>query len=140
MKLTGEDAVVIINALDKVSRSQALVSVVATRSSPPSLPPIRPKVLKENQVPLETKLHAFKLMQKLAGASCQVPKSYLIGGAVFRLQVEKTIVAYGGSADIRKGRYKEMNVAVKTIRTSQQSDIEAIHEVRRAVRCSILDD
>ena len=46
-------------------------------------------------------------MRKLAGASRQVPKSYLVC-AFSRYRVEKTIVASGGFADIRKGRYKGM--------------------------------
>ena len=33
-----------------------------------------------------------------------------------------------------------MDVAVKTIKISQESDIEALHEVRRAVSPLILDD
>ena len=87
---------------------------------------------------LETKLHAFKLMRKLAGASRQVPGSYLVG--IFpRLNVEKIIFASGGLADVRKGKYKRMNVAVKSIRTSQQSNIKAIHEVRKAVGSSTLE-
>ena len=77
-------------------------------------------------------------MRKLAGASRQVPKSYLVG-TFSRYRVEKTIIASGGFADIRKGRFKGMNVAVKTIRTYQESEIGAIHEVRKTFRYLILD-
>ena len=72
-------------------------------------------------------------MRKLAGASRQVPKGYLVC-AFSRYRVERTIVASGGFADIRKGRFKGVDVAVKTLRTSQESNIGAIHEVRKAFR------
>ena len=83
-------------------------------------------------------MHAFKLLRKLAGTSCQVPKSYLVG-TFSRFKVEKPIIASGGFADVRKGRYRGMDVAVKTIRIPQDSDIKAIHEVRRMVGCPILE-
>ena len=126
LKSEGGDAAVVINTLDKVSRPRALMSTVAVHS------PSAPKILKEDQVPIVTKSHAFKLMRKLAGASRQVPKSYLVG-SFSRLKVEETIVASGGFAEIRKGRYRGVNVAVKTIRISLGADIKAIHKVRRAV-------
>jgi hypothetical protein len=97
------------------------------------------KVLKENRVPGETKSHAFKLLRKLAGASRQVPKSYLVGKFT-RYKVEKKVVASGGFADIREGRLRGMDVAVKTIRTSRETKVEAVHEVRKAAGCSILVD
>ena len=75
-----------------------------------------------------TRSHAFKLMRKLAGTSRQVPKSYLVD-MFSRYRVEKKIIASGGFADIRKGRFKGMDVAVKTIRASQEANIDAIHEV-----------
>ena len=78
-------------------------------------------------------------MRKLAGASRQLPKSYLVG-TFSRFKVEKTIIASGGFAVVRKGRYGGMSVAVKTTLTSHESDIGAIHEVRRAVRSPILDN
>ena len=86
-----------------------------------------------------TKSRAFELMRKLVVTTRQVPKSYLVD--IFSgFKVEKAIIARGGSADIRRGRYRGMDVAVKTIRISQESNVEAIHEVRRALGYSILDD
>ena len=87
-----------------------------------------------------TKFHALKLMRELAGASRQVPKSYLVG-TFSRYKVEKDIIASGRFADIRKGRLNGMDVAVKAIRTSHKDDIDTIHEVRpKMTRCSILDN
>jgi hypothetical protein len=81
------------------------------------------------RLPHATKSHAFKLMRRLAGASCQVPKSYLIG-TFTRYRVGRNIIASGGFADIRKGTLNGMDVAVKTIRLSQEDDVDAPHEVR----------
>ncbi|KAF9781214.1 kinase-like domain-containing protein [Thelephora terrestris] len=105
MKFRGKDAATIINAIDKL--------------------------LKGGQLPDETQKRALNLMRRLAGASRQVPKSYLVG--IFtRCKVEKTIFANGGFADVRKGRLKGKDVAIKTIRTSLQDEIEGriilIHE------------
>ena len=86
-----------------------------------------------------TKSHAFELMRKFVVTTRQIPKSYIVGTSS-GFKVEKTIIARGGSADIRKGRYRGMDVAVKTIRISLESNVEAIHKVRRALGCPILDD
>ena len=89
-------------------------------------------MVKGDQIPHETKSHAFKLMWSLAGASRQVPKSYLISKftALTGYSVGKEIIASGGFADIRKGTLNGMDVAVKTIRLSQGDDVYAAHEVR----------
>ena len=70
-------------------------------------------------------------MRRLAGASRQVPKSYLVG-TFTSCKVEKRVIASGGFADIRKGQLKGKNVAVKTIRISLEDEekIGPIHEVR----------
>jgi len=78
-------------------------------------------------------------MRRLAGASRQVPKSYLVG-TFTRYKVEKAVIANGGFADIRKGKLGWMDVAIKTIRTSLETDIGTIHEVCESVGSSILDD
>lgn len=54
-------------------------------------------------------------------------------------RVKKPIIASGGFSNIRKGKYKGMDVAVKTIRTSQESNIDAIHEVRKAFRYFVFE-
>jgi len=96
-------------------------------------------VLKENQAPDVTRSHAFKLLRRLAGASRQVPKSYLVG-TFHRYKVERPIIASGGFADVRKGKFKGMDVAVKTIRISQGTDLVAIHEVHKVIGYPTLDD
>ena len=87
------------------------------------------KVLKGNHVPDETKPHAFKLLRKLAGASRQLPKSYLVGRLTW-YKVDKEVIASGGFADIREGRLRGKVVAVKTIRTSRETKVDVAHEVR----------
>ena len=97
------------------------------------------KGLRENRVPDETKLHALQLLQKLAGGSRQVPKSYLVG-KLTRFKVEEEVIDSGGVSDIRKGRFRGMVVAVKTIRIHFHANVIAVYEVRKATRCFILGD
>ena len=77
-------------------------------------------------------------MRKLAGASRQVPKSYLVN-IFHRLSVEQTIIVNGDFANTRRRRFKGTDVVVKTIRASPASDIDEMHKVRKAVRYPILD-
>ena len=104
-----------------------------------SVPPSALKMLKKAQLPHATRSHAFKLMRRLAGASRQVPKSYLVGTFTW-YKVEKRVIASGGFADIRKGKLNGMDVAVKTIRIpiKNEKELDEIHEVRNAADCLIL--
>ena len=95
---------------------------------------VRLKALKENRVGDETKHLALQLLQKLAGDSRQVPKSYLVG-TLTSYKVEKAVFASGGFADIRQGKLKGLNVAVKTVRA--RGRIDTVHEVREAPTCAI---
>ena len=47
----------------------------------------------------------------------------------------------GGFSDIREGKLNGMDVAVKTIRIPivNRKELDKIHEVRKAVRCLILN-
>jgi hypothetical protein len=80
-------------------------------------------------------------MRKLAGASRQLPKSYLVGKFT-RCKVEKKVIANGAFSDIRKGILKGMDVAIKTIRISleDEGNIGAMHEVRITACVTIFDD
>lgn len=71
-------------------------------------------------------------MRRLAGSSRQLPKSYLVG-TFTRCKVEKRVIAGGAFSDIRKGRFKGMDVALKTMRVSleDEKNIHGIHEVRK---------
>lgn len=72
--------------------------------------------------------HSFSLLRKLAGNTGQLPDSYLLGkGADY--QVEETIFAGGGFADVRRGTLANRSVAVKTIRIAQDKDISKIRKV-----------
>ena len=97
------------------------------------------KVLKGDRIPDETKSHAFKLLRKLAGASRRVPKSYLVG-TLTRYQVNKDPFASGGFADVREGRLGGKVVAIKTIRTSLETNLDEILEVCKTTGRSILVD
>ena len=97
-------------------------------------------MLKGAWLPDGAKSHAFELLWELAGASRQVPKSYLIG-TLARYKVKDEIIASGVFADIRKGRLGGKVVTVKTIRTPRETTqkIDAIHEVRNMARCSLVN-
>ena len=96
------------------------------------------KVLEHNQVPDETKSRAFELLRQLAGASCQVPKRYLIGTWTI-YTVKKDPIASGGFADIREGKLGKKVVAVKTIRISRDKleKLGDIHKVGEAAKRSV---
>ena len=92
------------------------------------------QLLKEDRLPYVTKLHAFKLMRTLAGASRQVPNRYLVG-TFAQYKVEKNVIAIGWFGDIRRGRFNGIDVAVKTVRVSLFDDIDAVQEVGQNVTC-----
>ena len=96
-------------------------------------------MLKHNQVPDGTRSRALELLRQLAGASRQVPKSYLISMWT-RYTVKNQVFASGGFADIREGRLGRRVVAVKTIRTSRETNNEEIHKVRETAGNSALVD
>lgn len=101
LRLAKKDAAVVINVIDKV--------------------------LKRIEGPEETRLNALKMLRKLAGDTRQVPKSYLIGKQT-RYTVKKQIIATGGFADVREGVLGNEVVAVRTLRTSMQTNVEGLHQ------------
>ena len=68
------------------------------------------------------------MLRKLAGKTCQVPRSYLVGRWT-RYTVKKEIIASGGFADIREGKLGKKVVAVRSIRVTREIDADAIHKV-----------
>lgn len=93
-------------------------------------------MLKQGQVADGTRSYALNLLWELAGASSQVPKSYLVG-KLTRYKVKGGVVASGRLADIREGELGDKVVAVKTIRMSEETKVEVIHKVRKLDGCSI---
>lgn len=86
-------------------------------------------MLQQGQVADGTRSHALNLLWELAGASSQVPKSYLVG-KLTSYKVKGGVVASGRLADIREGELGDKVVAVKTIRMSEETKVEVIHKVR----------
>ena len=68
------------------------------------------------------------MLRKLAGSTGRVPDSFLVSKGD-DYQVEKGIFACGGFADVRRGKLSKKVVAVKTIRTAQDSDMSKIRKV-----------
>ena len=93
-------------------------------------------MLKQGQVAGGTRSYALNLLWELAGASSQVPKSYLVG-KLTSYKVKGGVVASGRLADIREGELGDKVVAVKTIRMSEETKVEVIHKVRKLDGCSI---
>ena len=52
-----------------------------------------------------------------------------------RCQTSKDIFASGGFADIREGKLKGKVVAIKTIRTSLETKVDEVLEVRKPAVC-----
>lgn len=126
----GKDAATVVDAIDGVGR---FWSFLVVRLTAPAFLFVL-KALKENGVSDEIKHLVLQLLQKLAGDSRQVPKSYLVG-TLTNYRVEKAVFASSGFADIRQGKLRGMTVAVKTIRA--QGRINMVHEARETPACSI---
>ena len=128
LKFKGKDAALVVNTLDKVSPVEEIHYYHYATSTLLSIF----KALKQVGGPEETRLNALKVLRKLAANTLQVPESYLVGRWTW-FTVQEEIIASGGFADIREGRLGRKNVAVKTIRISQQTNISQIHRVRDLV-------
>lgn len=73
------------------------------------------------------------ILQKLCGACCLLPDSYIISDGL-ELTGDYP-VAHGGFADVYQGTYKGRAVAVKTLRLTQASEQELlrIKKVRKSL-------
>jgi len=70
----------------------------------------------------------FIVLRKLAGKTGQLPDNYLVNkGANF--QVEETIFACSGFADVRMGILVDKAVAVKTVRVAQDNNFSKTRKV-----------
>lgn len=99
--LTGKDAGIVIDTIDKGLRGGTL----------------QPKVAH----------HSFSLLRKLVANTGQLPVSYSVNNGA-RFRVEEKIFACGGFADVRKGKLNKRTVAVKTIRIAQDTNITKIRK------------
>lgn len=127
LQFKGKEAAIVINAIDKVSPTSQM-QTSPQRLTAPSVLFSDLKALKQNGGSEKTRLHAFKVLRKLAGDTRQVPKSYRIGKWT-SYTVKEGLVASGGFADIREGRLGKRVVAVKTIRMTREIDVGEIHKV-----------
>jgi len=72
----------------------------------------------------------FVTLRRLAGIHGRLPDSMMI---TEKIEVEDQILASGGFADVRIGKYMGHLVAVKTMRLAEQDDSLKIRKV--SVRC-----
>jgi serine/threonine protein kinase len=68
----------------------------------------------------------FVTLRRLAGFHGRLPDSMVI---TEKIEVEDMILASGGFADVRRGRYVGHLVAVKTLRVAEQDDFLKIRKV-----------
>ena len=128
LQFGGKDAIVVIDAIDKVRPTNRTDKPRRDGSYMTSDSPSTFKALKQIEGPNKTRSNAFKVLRKLAGNTRQVPKSYLIGRWT-RYTVKEEIIASGGFADVREGRLGDRVIAVRTIRVSLQTNIDDTHKV-----------
>ena len=77
------------------------------------------------------------MLRRLVGNTGRLPDNYLISkGPDF--QVEETIFACGGFADVRRGIFTDKVVAVKTIRVAQDSNFPKIRKVGTLISVQVL--
>ena len=77
------------------------------------------------------------MLRKLVGNTGLLPESYLVSkGPGF--QVEETIFACGGFADVRRGKLDDKVVAVKTIRVAEDSNFPAIRKVGTLISVQVM--
>lgn len=69
----------------------------------------------------------FVTLRRLAGRYGRLPDSMIIAEDI---EVSDQILASGGFADVRRGRYKGHHVAVKAVRITEGDDILKIRKVR----------
>ena len=86
------------------------------------------QALKNERLQMKLAHKGFVLLRKLAAHTGQLPDSYLVKKGM-GFQIEKTILASGGFADIRRGKLAEKEVAVKTVRTTQDDSL-SVRKVR----------
>ena len=68
----------------------------------------------------------FISLRRLAGTHGRLPDSMMV---TEKIEVEEEILASGGFADVRRGRYLGRLVAVKTLRVAAQDDLPKIRKV-----------
>jgi len=80
------------------------------------------QIFRHDKVPIGYERDTLSVMRSLAHDSAQVPPRYQIDP--HSLSVEKTIIASGGFAEVRKGTFggNDRMVAIKTLRIDQQID------------------
>ena len=84
-------------------------------------------MLRDGKIPGEFEHDTIDTMQMLAYNSGQVPSRYQVDRQ--SLRVDSNVIDNGASADIRAGRLGGMTVAVRTLRTDQQTDRREVQKV-----------
>ena len=124
LELIDDDASIVINAIGEVS---SFCPPCLNSSHLPTCASIHHQALRTSMLQSNLAHHSFSLLRKLAGKTGRLPVKYLVSKDA-DYQVEATIFASGGFADVRKGKLGKRAVAVKTIRVAQDGDIFKIRK------------
>jgi len=109
-KLRGENARIVLNALDEVSFP---FTVVEWPDS--NLFCTIYQVFRTDRIPRKYERDTRSAMRALAHDSCQVPLRYQVKPDA--LGVEREVLTSGASSEIRRGRLGDMIIAVKTLKS-----------------------
>ena len=125
LEFIDNDASIVINAIGEVG---SFCPSCLNSSLLPTCASAHHQALRTNVLQSKLAHHSFSMLRKLAGKTGQLPVNYLVSEDA-DYQVEATILASGGFADVRKGKLGKRAVAVKTIRIAQDVDIFKIRKV-----------
>ena len=120
-KLRDYDARIALSVMDKVSSACATRTIAYIIMS-------STQVLRGGRVPGDYERDTLCTMRMLAYNSGQVPPRYRVGRQ--SLSVEAHVIANGGFADIREGRLGGRTVAVRSLRTDRETNLDEIQKVR----------
>ena len=129
LALSEEDARFFIEIIDRVCFSRTFTGAC------PFIFSLDAKAFRAAKLDAELRNLAFSVLRKLCGRIGHLPESYLLSE---KLDLPVLPYASGGFADVRMGVFKRKNVAVKSLRISEQDDKTKIRKVRNQVISSCL--
>lgn len=122
-KLRGENARIVLSTLDEVG----FIFTVAEWPNSDLCCTIY-QVFRDGRIPIEYERGTRSVMRALAYDSCQIPPRYQVKPGA--LSFEDVVVTSGASSDIRRGRFGDMKVAVRTLRTCRKINPNDARKVR----------
>ena len=124
LQAKGDEALLIVNILDEVFVYRSRLE--------PEINSLSGQILNESNLPTSQRQKCLAILRKLCGSRCLLPDSHNISDGL--VVDTSSPVASGGYADVYKGVYKGLFVAVKVLRRCQidEDDLNKIKKVRNA--------